>query len=611
MLTSALIYLAAAVISVPIAKRLGMGSVLGYLLAGVIIGPFVLQLVGDQTDVMHFAEFGVVMMLFLIGLELHPSRLWEMRKPILGIGGLQVVISAIAITSICIWLFQLPWQSALTIGLGLALSSTAIAIQSLTERGWLKSEGGSNTFSVLLFQDIAIIPILALLPLLSLTSHGGHEAHGHSSLISDFPIYVQVLISVFVIGFIISTGKYLSTPVFQFIAETHIREIFTAFALLIVIAIEVVMRAIGLSPALGAFIAGVVLAESHFRHELEVDIAPFKGLFLGLFFITVGASINFELLSKEPFTVLGLVCLLVALKGGILWFIAKGFKMEKQQGLLFTFSLAQGGEFAFVIMSAAIGYAAVPEKVAGYVTLVVALSMLLAPIFFVIYSKIIAEQVNEPDMEEEDSPPEVCDIIIAGYGRFGQIIGRLLTTQGYNITIFDHRPSRVELVRHFGNKVYFGDASRADLLETAGAKEAKLLIIATNEPDKVLDIVNVAKKHFPHLKILARSFDRSHAYELMKLNISGFKRETFDSALGLGVMALETLGKDSNEAKRAGEMFKQSDEESLEALAELWGDDHSYGIAMHRRLEDLKHVLESDSKEHTHQESEETEHPTH
>ena len=605
MLTNALIYLAAAVISVPIAKRLGMGSVLGYLLAGVIIGPFALQLVGDQTDVMHFAEFGVVMMLFLIGLELHPSRLWEMRKPILGIGGLQVTLSAVAITGICLWLFKLPWQSAVAIGLALALSSTAIAIQSLSERGWLKSEGGSNTFSVLLFQDIAIIPILALLPLLSLTSHGVHDAHGdHSSLIGDFPIYVQVIISVVVIGLIISTGKYLSTPIFQFIAETHIREIFTAFALLIVIAIEVAMRAIGLSPALGAFIAGVVLAESHFRHELEVDIAPFKGLFLGLFFITVGASINFQLLASEPLTVLGLVCFLIVLKGSILWLIAKSFKMDTQQGLLFTFSLAQGGEFAFVIMSAAIGFSVVTEKVASYLNLVVALSMLLAPIFFVLYSKVIAQQVNEPEVDDNDSPPKACDIIIAGYGRFGQIIGRLLTTQGYNITIFDHRPSRVELVRHFGNKVYFGDASRADLLETAGAKEAKLLIIATNEPDKVLDIVQVAQKHFPHLKILARSFDRSHAYELMKLNIAGFKRETFDSALGLGVMALETLGKDPTEAKRAGEMFKHNDEESLEALAELWGDDHSYGVAMHRRLEDLKHVLESDVKEHNQEDSE-------
>lgn len=350
MLETAIIYLAAAIIAVPVAKRLGLGSVLGYLLAGILIGPFVLSLVGDQTDVMHFAEFGVVMMLFLVGLELQPSRLWAMRKSILGLGGLQVVLTAAMLFLALEFIFDLPWQASLTIGSMLALSSTAIVLQSLTEKGWMKSEAGKNAFAVLLFQDIAVIPMLALLPLLAFTELLPNTVASHSSWVYGMPAWQKVSISVITIAAIIAAGKYISAPIFRYIAATRLREIFTVFALFLVISIALLMQKIGLSPALGTFLAGVVLAESEFRHELEVDIEPFKGLLLGLFFITVGASIDFELLANQLTFIMSMVMGLIVIKLLVLLGLAKLFKLTKSQGLLFTLALAQGGEFAFVLI---------------------------------------------------------------------------------------------------------------------------------------------------------------------------------------------------------------------------------------------------------------------
>lgn len=595
MLVEALIYLCAAVLSVPLAKRLGLGSVMGYLLAGVIIGPSILNLVGELDNVMHFAEFGIVMMLFLIGLELQPTRLWQMRKVILGLGGLQVILTAILITGILFFFIHLSWQSSLAIGLALALSSTAIVLQTLAEKGWLKNQAGSSSFSVLLFQDIAVIPILALLPLLALQS-GEAFSQTQDNLLSDFPVWLQIIFYFATIALIIVGGRFLSAPVFRFIAESRMREIFTAVALLIVVAIAVLMSSIGLSPALGTFLAGAVLAESEFRHELEVDIEPFKGLLLGLFFMAIGASINFQLISEAMLAVAVSVIGLILLKMLVLAFLAKSFKLPIKQGLLFTLILAQGGEFAFVIAASAEQLGIFSQQTKDMLTLVVALSMLITPLLIVFYEWYVSRSTQhtvEPEPEEIIPSKQV---ILAGYGRFGQIVGRLLDAQGYQLTILDHNPSQIDMVGRFGNKIFYGDASRADLLHAAGAAEAKLLVIAVDEPLKTLQIIEVVKKHFPDLKILARAIDRRHCYELMRMNIDGMRRETFDSAVNLGVDALKIMGQSESDATIAGELFAQHDQQTLELLAEKWGDDKSYGIAVRQRLQDLRAVLISDRR---------------
>jgi glutathione-regulated potassium-efflux system ancillary protein KefC len=597
MLEMAVIYLAAAIIAVPIAKRLGLGSVLGYLIAGIVIGPFALGLVGDQTDVMHFAEFGVVMMLFLVGLELHPARLWKLRKSILGLGGLQVLVTSALLFIVCYSLLDLRWETALAIGLMLALSSTAIVIQTLTEKGWIKQEAGQNAFSVLLFQDIAIIPILALLPLLAF-SDIANTASTHSSLIEHYPAYGQVLIALLVIAAIILAGKYISAPLFRYIAETRLRELFTLFALFLVIVISVIMKNIGLSPALGTFLAGVVLAENEFRHELEADIEPFKGLLLGLFFITVGASIDFPLLMTEFSLVVLLVCGLIIIKAVVLYVLAIAFNIKSKQKFLFTLALAQGGEFAFVLLSVTTSLNILTPDQTKITTLVVAISMLMAPLLLMFYDKVInRETTSQPNFDSLNEIEATKNVIIAGYGRFGQIIGRLLTAQGYHLSILDHSSGQIELLRRFGNKVFYGDAARKDLLDASGANDAQLLVIAIDDADKILEIASLAQKHYPHLKIAARAIDRRHAYQLMKLGINTFKRETFDSALNLGVDALTLLGNDEEISIRAGKLFAVHDNDSLLELAELWGDDHSYGIASKQRTEDLKQVLHNDKKE--------------
>lgn len=499
MLTSALIYLCAAVLSVPIAKRLGLGSVLGYLLSGVIIGPSVLHLVGDQTDVMHVAEFGVVMMLFLVGLELRPGRLWQLRRSILGLGGSQVLLTTFAIALILLPTAGLPWYTSVAIGLTLALSSTAIVVQSLSERGLLKTQAGSNIFSVLLLQDIAVIPIMAVLPLLAVS--GNQSASGsYQSLIGDFPIWLQVIITLTTIIAIVIGGKYLSTPVFRLIADTRLREIFTVFALLIVVLAAVLMQTIGMSPALGTFLAGVVLAESEFRHELEVDIEPFKGILLGLFFITVGAGIDFDLVIEQPKIIILSVLGLIAIKAAVLTLIARIFKMPARHGLLFALSLAQGGEFAFVLVAASRQFYVFDVQTGNLLIVITAISMLVSPLLLFIYEMFLSAPDQKPDTEADKDISPTCQVIIAGYGRFGQIIGRLLRAQGYHLTILDHSPSQIDLVRRFGNKVYYGDASRRDLLAAAGAEDARILVVAVDEPDKTLEIVETAKKTFSTFK---------------------------------------------------------------------------------------------------------------
>ena len=596
MLEIALIYLAAAIVAVPIAKRVGLGSVLGYLIAGILIGPYALGIVGDQTDVMHFAEFGVVMMLFLVGLELQPARLWKLRHSILGLGGLQVVLTAAAIFAFCYWVFTMHWQTALAIGLMLALSSTAIVLQSLEEKGWLKQEAGQNAFSVLLFQDIPIIPILAPLPLLAFAPQSSSKDIS-DSIIASWPVWQQVGVSVAVIAAIIAGGKYVSAPLFRYIAQTHMREIFTIFALFLVVAIALVMQSIGLSPALGTFLAGVVLAESEFRHELEADIEPFKGLLLGLFFITVGASINFELLANEFTTVIALVALLIVVKACILFALAITFNISKKQRLLFALALAQGGEFAFVLLSVTTTLSILTPEQTSLVTLVVAVSMLVAPLLLMAYEQLQKRTSNSaPEFDKPEQISSAKHVIIAGYGRFGQIMGRLLHAQGYEITVLDHSPSQIELLRRFGNTVFYGDAARQELLEAAGAHTAQMLIVAIDDADKTLEIIKLAHKNYPQLKIVARAIDRRHAYQLLNLKVDAFNRETVDSAINLAVDALELLGNNKEDAQRAGKLFRDHDRAAVLQLAKLWGDDASYGVAVRQRMEDLKQVLQQDKQ---------------
>jgi len=587
----ALIYLAAAIVAVPIAKRLGLGSVLGYLIAGILIGPYALGVVGDQTDVMHFAEFGVVMMLFLVGLELQPSRLWKLRHSILGLGGLQVVLTAAVIFAFCYWFFTMHWQTALAIGLMLALSSTAIVLQSLEEKGWLK-----NAFSVLLFQDIAIIPILALLPLLAFAAPSSSKQIS-DSIIAGWPVWQQVGVSVGVIAAIIAGGKYVSAPLFRYIAQTHMREIFTIFALFLVVAISLVMHSIGLSPALGTFLAGVVLAESEFRHELEADIEPFKGLLLGLFFITVGASINFELLFNQFSTVIALVVLLIVIKACILFALAVTFNISSKQKLLFTLALAQGGEFAFVLLSVTTTLSILTPEQTSLVTLVVAVSMLIAPLLLMFYEQLQKRSSStKPEFDKPEQISTAKHVIIAGYGRFGQIMGRLLHAQGYEITVLDHSPSQIELLRRFGNTVFYGDAARQELLEAAGAHTAQMLVVAIDNPDKTIEIIKLAHKNYPQLKIVARAIDRRHAYQLLNLKVDAFNRETVDSAINLAIESLQLLGNSKEDAERAGKLFRDHDRAAVLQLAELWGDDASYGVAVRQRMEDLKQVLQQDKQ---------------
>jgi len=596
MLESALIYLLAAVVAVPIAKRLGLGSVLGYLIAGILIGPSVLSLVGDQTHVMHFAEFGVVMMLFLVGLELQPSRLWSLRKPIIGLGGLQMLLTSAVVAALMFALFNLSLKLSLAIGLTLALSSTAIVLQSLTERGLLKTQPGSNAFSVLLFQDIALIPILAMFPLLATFPEITENTAHAESLISGLPVWQEIAVILATIGTIIAMGQFLSNPILRYIADTRLRELFTAFALLIVVAIASVMSALGLSAALGTFVAGVVLAESEFRHEIEVDIEPFKGLLLGLFFITVGASIDFKLFTDNVGLVCGLVLALVMVKILILLGLSKMFKMERKHAILFSLSLAQGGEFAFVLTSAGRQFAVFDASTSSLITIVVAFSMLIAPLLFVAYESYFSRLGQRASFVDDQEIAPTCQVIIAGYGRFGQIVGRLLASHGIHLTILDHSPSQIDLVRRFGNTVFYGDASRRELLEAAGASEAQLLVVGVDDADKTLEIITTAKKHFPNLKILARAIDRRHAYEIIRHEIEGFRRETFDSALRLGVDALQVLGIEKDRAEHVANLFAKHDEEGIEKLAKLWGDDHSYGIAVRQRLEDLNQVLARDAE---------------
>jgi CPA2 family monovalent cation:H+ antiporter-2 len=597
-LKQAIIYLAAAVLCVPVTKRLGLSSVIGYLLAGILIGPFGLGLVAqERTELMHFAEMGVVMMLFIIGLELEPAQFWAMRRSILGLGIGQMGVTTVFLGAFFLYLGW-SWPIALTVALAFSMSSTAIVLQTLKERGNARSVMGQSAFSVLLFQDIAVIPILALMPLLVVGNTGAPLQSLSHSQIEDLPGWLQTLVVVGVVGGILSFGRYIFLPILLVVARTRLHELFTAASLLLVLGVSYVMQLIGLSPALGAFLAGVVLANSEFRHELESDISPFKGLFLGLFFIGVGATLNFDLVFEYPVFILMMVALVMLLKGGSLFLVGRFFRMSSDQNLLFSITMSQIGEFAFVLLSFAQQINLLPEQLANPLMSVTAITMFATPILLLIYDRLIdpyfgVKQNPEPSFKEEEVE-EQHPVLIAGFGHFGSTIGRLLRSNGVEATVLDHDSDRVELLRKMGFKVYYGDATRLEILKAAGADKAKIFIAAVDSPETNARIIETLRKHFPHLRIFARARNRMDASDLIEHQIENVYRETLYTAVRLGEDVLAALGFRRYTVKRQAMRFIRYDEHSLRKLAAARREGRDYVLTVKEEIELQERLLQDD-----------------
>jgi len=572
----AFIYLCAAVIAVPLAKRFGMGSVLGYLIAGIVIGP-VVGLVGDETETLqHFAEFGVVVMLFLVGLELEPRVLWSMRNRLFGLGSLQVSLTALAIMGIGL-LFDIDWRIALTAGLILALSSTAIVLQTLNEKGLNDTEGGRGSFAVLLFQDIAFIPMLALIPLLQIqvlvqpASDPADAAQEQFELISALPNWGYAILVLGAIACVVLGGVYLSRPLFRFVAQSRLREVFTATALMLVIGIAALMSMVGLSPALGTFLAGVVLANSEFRHELEANLEPFKGLLLGLFFITVGAGINFAVLAQDWALVAALVAMVFIVKTAILYGLAWAFGIGSIDRWLVALGLAQAGEFGFVLLGFSLQSSVLTAGIAEILALVIAVSMVLSPAMFILFDKVLVPRFERvSDERAYDVVDARAQVLIAGIGRFGQIVNRLLVANGIETVILDHDAKQVDNVRHLGIRSYFGDATRPDLLEIAGIEQADLFVIAIDDRKRVVELVKNVKQQYPRLEVLVRAYDQVHYYQLKLAGADIIIKETYHSALDMGCEALRHLGFDAGLAEDLKDAFIETEQEMGEALYQNW-----------------------------------------
>ena len=582
------IFLAAAVVAVPIAQRLGLGSVLGYLIAGVAIGPWGLGLIAEVEQVLHIAEFGVVLLLFIIGLEMQPKRLWALRKTIIGLGGLQVGATALALAIAAASVMNLPFAPAVVAGLALALSSTAFALQLLAERGELTARHGRAAFAILLFQDLAVIPILALLPLLT---YGSESVSFVGAVLETAKIAA-------VLGAMVVGGHYLLRPIFRLVAATRMPEIFTAMTLLIVVGTAVVMEATGVSVALGAFVAGVLLADSEYRHELEANVDPFKDLLLGLFFIAVGMSINLGLIIAQPLYLLGLTVGLVAIKAAILFVLARRNGLSWGASRSLAAYLPQGGEFAFVILSTAVAGGLFVQTEADLLVATVTLSMVLTPLLVqsvAVYNRMRTKK-TEPAFDTMDGPEH--PVIIAGFGRVGQIVARVLRAKHVGFTALEINPDQVDFVRKYGNKVYYGDASRLDLLRAAGAHEAKLLVLAIDDEAASLRTAQTVRTHFPELKIIARARNRHHAYELMDLGINVLQRETFLSSLELAGDAMKALGMKSAEVDRAKRLFRAHDEKRLFEHYDAADDETRYAKLVMEAATELEEQFERDAREH-------------
>lgn len=575
-LFQASLYLIAMVIAVPVASRLGLGSVLGYLVAGIVIGP-VLGLAGSEMkDLQHFAEFGVVMMLFLIGLELEPKALWNMRDKLLGMGGLQIVLTTVVVT-FCALAMGEEWRVAVTLGMILSLSSTAIVLQTLNEKRLMQTAGGRNIFSVLLMQDIAVIPFLAFLPLLALPgaraiaeAEARVEGHAALSIVESLPGWGVTLVTLGAVVATVLAGHYLVRPLYAYVHRARLREINTALALMIVVSIASLMLMVGLSPALGTFLAGVVLANSEFRHELESDIAPFKGLLLGLFFITVGAGIDVETFLARPFTLIGLTLTLMIAKGAVLYVLGWLFKLRGRDQWLFTLGLAQAGEFGFVLTSFAGTQRILPASLAQSVLLMIALSMFLTPLFFMLQDYIAKRLKDDDERAPDDEITEQEPIIIAGVGRFGQVVNRMVTMSGFKTTVIDHDLKVIQVMRQFGFTCYVGDPTRPELLAAAGLDKAQILVVCLDDRKASNQLVAYARRQREDLHIIARARDREHVFELYRAGANDIVREYFDSSIRAGRYVLENVGLSEYEAAELQKTFYQMDRAAVRELAEVW-----------------------------------------
>lgn len=569
----AFLFLCAGVFAVPVASRLGLGSVLGYLLAGVLISPLLVLLRVDVVAVQHVAEFGVVMMLFLVGLELNPQQLWEMRRKLIGLGGSQVAVTAAAVMGIAMALGQ-PWQVSLAIGLILSLSSTAIVLQTLGEKGLLNSDGGKASFAVLLFQDIAVIPMLALIPLLALSEpHSVVDSHGEAShglsLVDGLVGWQTALVTVAAVAFVLVIGTYLARPLMRFVASAQLRELFTGAALLLVIGIALLMSLVGLSPALGTFLAGLVLGNSEYRHELEADIQPFKALLLGLFFMTVGASINFALLFEEFALLIGLTLALIVVKAAILGVLAYLFRIRGSDKSLTAIALAQAGEFGFVLLSFSVANAVLPSEVADRLMLIVGLSMILTPLLFLAFEYLVLPRYSKVS-GAMDEITEQGEVLILGHGRVGGIVNRMMRATGFSTTVIDYSSSQLEMLRTFGLNVFFGDATRPDLLKAAGIENAKVVVVAIDNKDEITKLVSYIHKTYPRVHITARAFDRFHVYDLWYAGCRDVIRETYDSSVRMGRSAIEAMGLSRERAQFVADEFEKVDRRSMLEVSELW-----------------------------------------
>jgi glutathione-regulated potassium-efflux system protein KefB len=574
-LHQALVYLAAGVIAVPVFRRIGLGSVLGYLAAGVAIGPWGLRLIAAPEAILHFAEIGVVMLLFLVGLELNPRQLWQLRRPILGMGAAQVTVTALAVAAIG-WALGLPWVVALVAGMGFAMSSTAIGLATLEEKKLLQTPGGQASFSVLLFQDIAVVPLLLILAFISTEEKVAFDWTAPARAIA-------------VIVAVVAGGRLLLRPLLRYIANTGLREVFVAFALLLVLGIAALMERTGLSMALGAFLAGVLLADSEYRHALELDIEPFKGLLLGLFFIAVGMSVDLSLFIQKPLLVLGLTLGIVALKALLLYPIAQTFGYcGRADATLFALALSQVGEFAFVLFGAA--GRVVPRETIDVLNAAVAASMLSTPLLLMAYEKWLAPRLARGEERAADTIGEQNPVIVAGFGRFGQVVARVLNGMKIGATVIDRDPNQVELVRRFGSRAYYGDASNLELLESAGAAQARLLVIALDDYDKALAMVKRVRRRFPQLKLIVRAHSRSDAFEYYEMGVPAV-RETFGSALDAAEAALRALDFGPGLARRTVARFRRHDEEILAEQAEHRDDVKKLITLSQRGREDLEKLL--------------------
>ncbi|WAT03147.1 glutathione-regulated potassium-efflux system protein KefB [Rouxiella chamberiensis] len=584
--TAILLFLFAAVVAVPIAQRLGIGAVLGYLLAGIAIGPWGLGFIRDVDEILHFSELGVVFLMFIIGLELNPGKLWQLRRQIFGVGAGQVILTALVLGGL-LFLTHFSWQAAVIGGIGLAMSSTAMALQLMQDKGMTRNEGGQLGFAVLLFQDIAVIPALALIPVLAGTSSGGND---WSMIGMKVLAFVGMLVG----------GRYLLRPIFRLIVASGVREVFTAAALLVVLGAALFMQELGFSMALGTFIAGILLAESEYQHELEIAIEPFKGLLLGLFFISVGMALNLGVLYTNILLVLLSVIVLVIVKGGVLYLLARLFDLRTSVRLQFAGVLSQGGEFAFVLFSAAGAQKVISQQQLSLLLVVVTLSMMTTPLLLKYVDRILVRRYNAQEESDEthfveDNDPQV---IIVGFGRFGQVVGRLLMANKMRITVLERDISAVGLMRSFGYQVYYGDATRLELLRAAGAEKAKSIVITCNEPEDTLQIVRLCQENFPHLNILARARGRVEAHELLQAGVQNFSRETFSSALELGKKALITLGMHPHSAYRAQQHFRRLDMRMLrELVPQVQGD-----VAQISRVKEARRELEDVFQSEMHKE---------